>query len=144
MFDSNATKGTHTRVQDWMKDLEGETTPLANNLSISTQSFESSKELLQQVDKIKDELTKISDGSWWEWDIGSSLFFWRWGESATLALNGMVPFIVSALPQNIKRGRLLERNDNILKITEKLGTILKRGYIQPGYVKSSITGQVAV
>lgn len=135
MFDYNASKATNIRSQEDKKGSDSNTTPLTNNLTTGKKSC---TDLLRQVDKITEVLTKICDGSWWEWDVGSSLFFWRWGESANLALNGMVPFISGTLPQNVKKGRSLAKNENISKITKKLSTIFKRGYIKPGFVKSLI------
>lgn len=50
----------------------------------------------------------------------------------------MIPYIKSALPTNVKLGRSLLNNEHVDKIIEKLATILRKGYIQPGYVKSLI------
>lgn len=66
--------------------------------------------LLYKADKISEALFKICWSSWWEWDVGSSLLYWRWGEELELVRDGMFPFISSALPKNLKKGRSLQRN----------------------------------
>lgn len=50
----------------------------------------------------------------------------------------MLPFITTELPLNTKKARSLGKDVNINQITDKLATILKRGYIQEGNVKSLI------
>ena len=65
-------------------------------------------------------LSKICWSSWWEWEAGSSLFFWRWGEELRLARDGMIPFVTNDLPKNFKKGRSLEDNEHFEKIIEKL------------------------
>lgn len=67
--------------------------------------------LLYEADKaISDVLFRLCWSSWWEWDVGSALYFWRWGENKVLARDVMIPFISSDLPRNVKRGRSLEKS----------------------------------
>lgn len=96
------------------------------------------RSLVLEADKAVEALTKICLSTWWEWELGSSLFFWRWGEQQELATYGMVPFIKDELPRNTKKGRSLDKNEYKELITEKLATILKKGYIEEGHVTSLI------
>lgn len=95
-------------------------------------------QLLLESDKVTEVISKLSNSSWWEWDTGSALYFWRWGEQQQLARDGMRPFLSGELPSNKRKGRTLIDDENIGLITDKLATILKRGYIQRGHVKSLI------
>lgn len=57
-------------------------------------------QLCVEGDKVTEVLSKFCNASWWEWDNGSALFFWRWGEEIILSRDGMVPFVTSNLPRN--------------------------------------------
>jgi hypothetical protein len=74
---------------------------------------------------------------WWEWQDGSSLFFWRWPSYARhLALYGHPPWFVSDPPQYKVPQR--SEQDSVLRdrIRSKLDAPISRRYIAPGKVIS--------
>jgi hypothetical protein len=89
--------------------------------------------LLLEASKCAEVIAKICGGSWWEWDAGSALIFWRWGENKELARDGLVPYIVGALPTQ-KRKSHPAKNLDMQMVANKLDSIITRKYIAPGFV----------
>lgn len=78
------------------------------------------------------------NSSWWTWDAGSSLFFWRWTDEVKLdARDGssfpwkFYPLPSYKIPQKYPKNPL-ERE----LVAEKVKVPIKRGYIETGLVKS--------
>jgi hypothetical protein len=95
------------------------------------------QELLQlESSKCGEVLEKWCLSSWWDWEEGSSLFFWRWGDQKVLARDGMVPFIQGVLPRFRQKARAPTTAAKRKQVAEKLKTIIKRKYIAPGFVTS--------
>jgi hypothetical protein len=72
----------------------------------------------------------VSDASWWNWDEGSQLFFWRWPEFCKDQATDGVPI---HFHQDLKAYLVhqpIERDPKIKKQqVEKLGKVLVRQYI---------------
>ena len=84
-------------------------------------------------------LVRVIQGSWWEWDYGSTLFFWRWPiEIREAARDGLPAFIQSDLPRYRRRQRPPDKEYMLVKMKEKLGKVTKRKYISKGVVRSLI------
>ena len=84
-------------------------------------------------------LTRVIQGSWWEWDYGSTLFFWRWpSEIRAAARDGVPAFIQSELPRYRRKQRPPDKEYMLIKMKEKLGKVTKRKYISKGVVRSLI------
>jgi hypothetical protein len=86
----------------------------------------------------------VANASWWEWDGGSTLLFWRWPkELRGAARDGLPVWIKGELP-NYRRPQRKEPDENQLtQVAEKLNNVRMKGYIQDGAV-TSLTSFFAV
>jgi hypothetical protein len=103
-----------------------------------------SPELATKLDAGTDALRRAMNSTWWSWDSGSALFFWRWPKDFQLeARDGMPIRISGALlcnrsPQSVECNAVMRK-----KMEAKLETIHSHGYISLGQV-ASLTGFFAV
>ena len=72
----------------------------------------------------------------WNWNQGSRLFFWRWGEFREVARDGARSFVKGALPNYSKRQRAPKKSKNLVLVQNKLKDVRKKGYIAKGEVIS--------
>ena len=106
----------------------------------------------RKVDKVTSEFRKdllvgaeaiwrASQASWWNWDGGSTICFWRWPSCYRLAVrDGTKTFIHrNKLPSYSKPQRMSKDADTREKVKKKVNEVRSRGYINTGGVKS-ITG----
>ena len=78
--------------------------------------------------------------TWWGWEGGSSLFFWRWPPSLVdIAIDGFPSFVSGPLPTYRTRQRRPNDPTRASQLAAKLQKARDRGYIQPGTV-TSLTG----
>ena len=93
----------------------------------------------------RDALTRLAESSWWQWDKGSTLFFWRWPARHRRSIrDGTKLFVKSELlPHFFKRQMWPGDAGHKAKMMEKLGKVRERGYVMPGEVQS-LTGFFAV
>ena len=88
----------------------------------------------------KDAIDRAWKSSWWEWDAGSTVFFWRWThEYKRLVRDGLRVFVKGELPQYHAQQRWPKEEDKREKLRVKVAKPVIRGYISDGYVKS-LTG----
>jgi hypothetical protein len=81
---------------------------------------------------------------WWEWTMGSRLFFWRLPQAHREAVRDGYPPYFQGTPPSYRRPQPFERDANVrAKVREKLSTVRKKGYITKGSVKS-LTSYFAV
>ena len=84
-------------------------------------------------------ILRIYRGSWWEWNFGSTPFFWRWPkESRKQVRDGYPVYVEGKLPKYRKIQRLPKEQYMINRMKEKVGSICARGYLEKGYVQSLI------
>ena len=79
----------------------------------------------------KSAITKAEQALFWEWDLGSALFFWRWPEHyQDMACKGIAPMFDSDPPCS-KDKQPKYRNEAIReKVQEKLDKVVAKGYIE--------------
>ena len=100
-------------------------------------------ELLKDAEAGCDAVGRFADADWWNWKRGSSLLFWRWGESGMrrMARDGMQVFITAKLP-NHQRPARPPKPEKRKMILDKILKVLERGYVViPGsinFIKSLI------
>ena len=77
---------------------------------INTEGFKISgdkkkcKELLKDLKVGQDAITRAGLVSWWEWDAGSTLFFWRWpSEYKKDVRDGLKVFVEGQLQEYLAR-----------------------------------------
>lgn len=76
-------------------------------------------------------------GSYWDWDAGSALMFWRWHPEIRVdARDGTRIFIQGKLPRYRKPQRVPHDSDQRAVMRDKLWRVRERGYILPGPVVS--------
>lgn len=92
-----------------------------------------------------DAISRALGASFWEWDEGSTVFFWRWTKEHRKELrDGLkVWFKRSALPSYWGRQRWPQDIKHRNQLKEKIEKVVKRRYIATGFVKS-LTGFFAV
>ena len=93
----------------------------------------------------RDAVRRLANASWWGWDDGSTLLFWRWPKRHRRAVRDGTKLFVKKekLPHYFKRQLWPGDPIHRIKMMEKLGKVKERGYIQPGEV-NSLTGFFAV
>ena len=88
----------------------------------------------------KDAIDRAWKSSWWEWDAGSTVFFWRWtNEYKKMVRDGLRVYVKGELPQYHAQQRWPKEEDKREKLKKKVAKPVLRGYISDGYVKS-LTG----
>jgi hypothetical protein len=77
-----------------------------------------------------DAVRKQYGSTWWSWDAGSTLNFWRSpeGEQRTAARDGMPAYISGTLPHNF-RGAKKPNPESYDLLVKKLQKMFDRGYV---------------
>ena len=69
--------------------------------------------------------------SWWNWDKGSSIFFWRWPPDYQEAARiGLAPMFNSKAPTNRDRQPPYQDEETKQKVKNKLQAVIDKGYIE--------------
>jgi hypothetical protein len=103
------------------------------------------KEIVLDYDVGIDAIHRGLAASFWEWDEGSTVFFWRWPVEVRKELrDGLkVWYRDRDLPSYWGRQRWPEDEIQRTQLREKISKVISREYIVPGYV-NSLTGFFAV
>jgi hypothetical protein len=103
------------------------------------------KEIERDYDVGMDAIHRASRASFWDWDDGSTLFFWRWPKELHESLRDGMPvwFRKQDLPSYWGRQRWPMKDVERSQLREKIGKVLNRRYVSSGFV-SSLTGFFAV
>jgi hypothetical protein len=102
-------------------------------------------ELLADFEVGLDAIKRATGATFWEWDNGSTLFFWRWPAEYRRAMRDgfEVCFRDSDLPKHWGRQSWPVEAKAKDQLKEKLLKVIKKGYIRKGQVHS-LTGFFAV
>lgn len=80
-------------------------------------------------------LWRASEATWWNWDAGSTLFFWRWPKPyRVMARDGDRVKRITALPRNKSTQKNEPDAERKSKMVKKLVKIRHRNYIAVGLV----------
>ena len=136
--------GTHkfTQCNTLHKTLRGNKRTNALRKCLKSQLLGS--EFLRDIEIGTDAVRRACSSSFWDWDNGSTLFFWRWpSKFQKEARDGTNTFIQGELPR-YKVSQQWPR-DNLMKekMKDKWLNVIDRRYIKPGPV-ISLTGSFAV
>ena len=97
--------------------------------------WRASKEREKMLASGVEALGRALEATWWDWDWGSSLFFWRWPDSHILwARDGQPHFVTGELPQTKEPQRRAATDEDQQKMNKKVNKVRKRRYICTGYV----------
>ena len=121
-----------------MRNLRREASKwLANSLN----SLPAEREL--NVEAICDCLERAAGSTFWDWEDGSRLFFWRWGEWWKSARDGEPFYHEKPPPEWWGRNTPAPSWEAELKLREKEDKLLFRRYLESGYI-SCIVNRFAV
>ena len=103
-----------------------------------------SRELWKDFSVGSDAVERAVNSSWWNWDQGSTIFFWRWSKQFRVSVrDGTKLFIKwdkSGMPSYTKPQRLTKNPSARMKVTEKINAVRLRKYIKDGGYVTSTTG----
>ena len=93
------------------------------------------REMEKDIIAAREVMYRCCESTFWEWDAGSRLIFWRWPKSFQKeARDGTPIFISDTLPKSLHRQRLPNNDEETKFITKKLHKVQARGYVAPGHV----------
>ena len=96
-------------------------------------------ELRKDIIVFTDCAFKARNTDWFEWNAGSTLFFWRWPKEYRQFARDGLPYWFRGKKPRSKKAQPDELDETIrLNVREKLRKVRDRGYIQKGFVKSLI------
>ena len=85
----------------------------------------------------REALGRVALATWWDWNGGSSLFFWRWPNShIRWAREGQPHFVTGELPSFVEAQRKSATEESQALVQEKVNKVRRRMYIAPGLVLS--------
>ena len=74
---------------------------------------------------------RANQASWWNWDKGSSIFFWRWPPDYQEAARiGLAPMFNTEAPKNRDRQPAYDDPETKKKVKAKLQSVIDKGYIE--------------
>ena len=93
----------------------------------------------------RDAVGRAANSTWWNWDAGSTLFFWRWPRWSKKGVRDGIELFIdwSNMPNYWKRQQWPDEEHSINKLRSKLSNVRMKKYVQPGFVKS-LTSYFAV
>jgi hypothetical protein len=97
--------------------------------------------LLDDVPKGLLVIGQVLQSTWWEWNKGSSLLFWRWNglEQIRAARDGMPIFVQSSLPRSSRKVKKPKFSDNDRPlVAAKIKIMIEKGYLELGKVRTSL------
>ena len=113
--------------------------------SSKSKSSRKKLELAKDLEVGCDAVCRAANSSWWNWDDGSTLYFWRWPKWSRLSVRDGIKLFVDwdKMPSFWKKQQWPSDPMSSDKLIKKLSSVRDRRYIQPGFVKS-LTGYFAV
>ena len=82
-------------------------------------------------------LNRVGNSSFWNWDDGSSILFWRWPkEIRKECRDGCSIYIKGPLPRYTRKQRMPPDPDDAARVAAKLKAVRDKRYISEGMVKS--------
>ena len=108
--------------------------PKKRRLNVRNPALELYKDLRVGCDALK----RLAFSTWWSWEIGSTLYYWRWPRRYKRAIRDGTKLFVKGelLPRYFRRQMWPSDPLHKEKMTEKLGKVRSRNYILPGEVNS--------
>ena len=105
----------------------------------------SNKEFVKDLEVGLDAITRAANSTWWSWEDGSTLYFWRWPSHLKINVRDGTPLFVDwNIMPNYKRKQQWPKDElSRVKLESKIMKVRDRRYITKGYVKS-LTGFFAV
>ena len=87
----------------------------------------------------RDAIFRAAHSTWWEWSHGSSCYFWRFPkELRSYVRDGFPIHIEKSLPRYRQRQTFRLTPTGLAQLRSKVEKVVKRGYLEEGYVGSLI------
>ena len=134
-----------SKPRNVMADVEWLRQKLKERRKKSGRKKEEDWELLERtLEQGLQAITRATKSNYWDWEGGSSLFFWRWPDTfVEEARDGTAPFVTGKFPR-YRAGQQWPRDRTVRKaMEEKWMKIILRGYVSTGPVVS-LTGSFPV
>jgi len=94
-------------------------------------------DLLPDLQAGRDCIHRVGLASWWDWEGGSRLLFWRWPLSQRAAARDGYPMFFQEPPVLYRRHQTSERDEKTRQlVAQKLQVVRNKGYIAKGRVES--------
>jgi len=95
-------------------------------------------DLERNADIGADALRQINNTTWWNYDCGSALLFWRWNTNKEVvnARDGTPLWVDHEKMPRFQRPQKAPKFEDLLKVAEKLWNVRMKFYIRPGSVRS--------
>ena len=93
------------------------------------------QEIELDIKAARDCITRATKASPWNWNNGSRLFFWRWGEFELEARDGDRVFVQAKLPKCQDKQTAPKDKRTLDLVREKLSDVRKKGYISKEKIK---------
>lgn len=95
-------------------------------------------ELRKDVFVGRDAIVRASSSSWWLWEGGSTIFYWRWPAVYRKSARDGTPLFIDhgRLPRYTEGQRDCKEENIQSKVRNKVNGLRSKGYISPGLVKS--------
>jgi hypothetical protein len=95
-------------------------------------------DLERNADIGADALRQINNSSWWSYDRGSALLFWRWNTNKEIvnARDGTPLWVDHKKLPHFQRPQKAPQLEDLIKVAEKLWNVRMKFYIRPGSVSS--------
>jgi hypothetical protein len=91
-----------------------------------------------------DVMHQVHSCDWWEWNQGSTLFFWRWHPKFKTFSQDGIPIFTCDQHPNYRVPRATPKSDDLRQqVHSKLSKVWSQDHIEPGFVKS-LTGYFPV
>lgn len=104
------------------------------NKKTSESDSELEKDLTVGVDAIR----RATEASWWNWDGGSTMFFWRWASPFQKKVRDGTPLFIyhHKLPSNTSRQQDHPEPARQEQLKKKVNGLRTKRYLDPGFVIS--------
>ena len=105
----------------------------------SKSKLDDHSELRKDIIRYSDCVFRAKRATWFEWNEGSTIFFWRWAKPFRRMARDGIPYWFRGKRPKAKKAQSYENNDEVRnRVREKLNSVRSKGYIKPGFVKSLI------
>jgi len=113
---------------------------MAGRAEEKLKKLKSSHEFFKDLEAGLNCLEYTSKCSWWEWNGGSRLLFWRWTPEFSKFARDGIPVFWKDCPKPTSNKIQPPIPDPMIKsrMKEKVAKVRKRGYVVPGFVRSLI------
>ena len=109
-----------------------------DNWRVKSKIDKVSSDLSKDICVFSDYMWKAYQADWFEWHIGSTLFFWRWHRRHHVSVRDGVKVWSNGKPPHIRKQQIISSGTSIDLTKTKISNVRNKGYISHGQVKSLV------